>query len=120
MLEYLITQAESSTYNKGWKNKVKLYEEIAGDPEMIIIGAEMLCKIDEERGSLVEGSEFTLRETIDAVSAALRLVTSTGLMLVNRWNGTWTTSTRTSATCMRSTRVRCIGLLPCSIGVHEL
>ena len=57
MLEYLMTQAQSSTYNKGWKNKVKLYEEIAEEPGMIIIGAEMLCKIDEEQGLLVEERE---------------------------------------------------------------
>ena len=69
MLEYLQAQAQAETYNKGWKTKVKLYEEIAEDPEKILVGAEILCKVDETRGSLVEGMKCTIRETLDAVSS---------------------------------------------------
>ena len=67
MLEYLKTQAQSSTYNKGWKSKVKFYEQIAEDAGMILAGAEYLCSADEMYGSLIEGMDCTLRETIDAV-----------------------------------------------------
>jgi hypothetical protein len=69
MLEFLKAQAQAETYNKGWKTKVKLYEEIAEDPEEILAGVEILCQVDETRGSLVEGMKCTIRETLDAVSS---------------------------------------------------
>lgn len=56
-----------ASFNKGWKAKVRLYEEIACNAENIIAGAEMLCLIDEIHGPLVEGAECTIRETLDAV-----------------------------------------------------
>lgn len=71
MLEYLRTRAQMASFNKGWKGKVKLYEEIAIDPENIIAGAELLCLIDEGGGSLVEGANCTIRETLDAVRISL-------------------------------------------------
>lgn len=45
----------------------KLYNEIAEDPEKILVGCELVCRIDEERGRLVEGMKCTLRETLDAM-----------------------------------------------------
>lgn len=67
MLEYLKTQAQSQTYNKGWKLLFKLYDEIAEDPGKILLACEIICQIDEERGRLVEGMKCTLRETLDAM-----------------------------------------------------
>lgn len=67
MVEYLKTQAQATSYNKGWKLKVKLYDEIAENPEDILVGVEILCKVDEERGGLVEGMKSTIRETIDVM-----------------------------------------------------
>ena len=62
------TQVQSASYNKGYKIKIKFYDEIAEDPERVIAVVEALCTKDETQGSSVEGAEFTLRETLDAVS----------------------------------------------------
>ena len=62
------TQAQSASYNKGYKTKIKLYDEIFKDPEKVIAVAEALCAKDEMQGESIEGTEFTLRETLDAVS----------------------------------------------------
>ena len=62
------TKAQTDTYNKGWKAKVNFYEVIAEDAQEILVNAEFMCKVDEERGALIEGMNMTLRETIDAVS----------------------------------------------------
>jgi hypothetical protein len=69
MFEYLKTQVQSAPFNKGYKAQIKLYEEIASDPEAVLAGAELLCKIDETCGKLDNEMKCTLRETIDAVSS---------------------------------------------------
>jgi hypothetical protein len=67
MLEHMKTQAQSASYNKGYKTKIKLYDEIAKDPEKVIAAAEAWCAKDETQGSSVEETDFTLMETLDAV-----------------------------------------------------
>ena len=68
MLEHMKTQAESASYNKGYKTKMKLYDDIAKDPEKVIAIAEALCAKDEAQSPSAGGAELTLRETLDAVS----------------------------------------------------
>lgn len=104
MLGYLKTRAQATSYNKGWRTKVKLYDEIAGDPEKIIAGAEILCKIDETQGSLVDGTKCTIRETLDAVSNP-RVSTCLIALTNNRWTGTPTTSTLQFLLSLRNTRM---------------
>ena len=74
------TQAQSASYNVGYKSKIKMYEEIAKNPDKILALAENLCLTDEERGIAMEETGFTFRETLDAVSFLHALLIGIELM----------------------------------------
>jgi hypothetical protein len=80
MLGHMKIQAQSASYNVGYKTKIKMYEEIAKNPEKILALVENLCQMDEERGTVMEETGFTFRETLDAVSFLHNLLIGIELM----------------------------------------